>query len=110
MKAKNVIALNLLSLIVLTILVCPVLKAPNVNAQEQGPSTVSLSGEELFIQNRCVRCHTIGRGRFVGPDLAGVNEKYSKGQIVKWIENPQQIYQSSGKMPFNEGRSQNLYL
>lgn len=103
MKAINEIALNLLFVAVLTILVCTVLKAPNVNAQEQGPSTLSLSGEELFIQNRCVRCHTIGRGRYVGPDLAGVNERYSKEEIVKWIENPQQIYQSSGKMPFNEG-------
>ncbi|GJM15297.1 MAG: hypothetical protein DHS20C13_06240 [Thermodesulfobacteriota bacterium] len=63
----------------------------------------SLSGEELFIENRCVRCHTIGRGKFVGPDLANVNNKYTEEEIIKWIENPQQIYQSSGKMPFNEG-------
>lgn len=80
------------------------LTAPEVLAQQQGPATTaSLSGEELFIQNRCVRCHTIGRGRFVGPDLSGVSEKYSEEEILKWIENPQEIYQASGKMPFNEG-------
>lgn len=74
-----------------------------VSAQELEPSTMSLSGEELFIQNRCVRCHTIGRGRFVGPDLYEVNQRYSEEEILQWIINPQQIYQSKKKMPFNEG-------
>lgn len=77
--------------------------APEVLAQQQVPAEASLSGEELFIQNRCVRCHTIGRGRFVGPDLSGVSERYSEEEIVQWIENPQEIYQTSGKMPFNDG-------
>lgn len=72
-------------------------------AQMPGPSMDNLTGEELFIQNRCVRCHTIGRGRFVGPDLKGVENKYSKDEIVRWIENPQLVYQEKGKMPFNEG-------
>jgi cytochrome c551/c552 len=60
-------------------------------------------GKDLFIQNRCVNCHTIGRGRFVGPDLAGISSKYTQDEIKQWIENPQQVYQSKGKMPINEG-------
>jgi mono/diheme cytochrome c family protein len=60
-------------------------------------------GRDLFIQNRCVNCHTIGRGRFVGPDLAGISSKYSKDEIKQWIENPQQVYRAKGKMPINEG-------
>jgi len=103
MKAIYRIACNLLFLILLAFLICPILKAPETKAQEHPPTSLTLSGEELFIQNRCVRCHTIGRGRFVGPDLAGVEGKYPKEQIAKWIENPQKIYQASGKMPFNEG-------
>jgi cytochrome c551/c552 len=103
MKTIKTTTLNLLFLTFLTFLSGTVLSATDTKAQEQGASTLTLSGEELFIQNRCVRCHTIGRGRFVGPDLAQINDRYSKEEIVKWIENPQQIYQSSGKMPFNEG-------
>ncbi|HSE84129.1 MAG TPA: c-type cytochrome, partial [Thermodesulfobacteriota bacterium] len=72
-----------------------------IHAQEA--QETNLSGRELFIQNRCVRCHTIGRGRFVGPDLAGVGERYSHNEIKTWIENPQQIYQIKGKSPVNEG-------
>jgi len=67
------------------------------------PQTTMPSGEELFIENRCVRCHTIGRGKFVGPDLAGVAERYPKEEIIKWIMDPQFIYKLKGKMPLNEG-------
>ncbi len=77
--------------------------APSALAQNEVTPAATLSGQELFIQNRCVRCHTIGKGRFVGPDLAGIGQRYSKEEIITWIENPQQIYQETGKMPFNEG-------
>ncbi|MEQ9618846.1 MAG: cytochrome c [Deltaproteobacteria bacterium] len=70
---------------------------------QNSPHDMENMGRDLFIENRCVRCHTIGRGRFVGPDLKGVGERYSREEIIKWIENPQQIYQSTGKMPVNEG-------
>ena len=33
-------------------------------------------GEQLF-QTNCSACHTVGGGRLVGPDLAGVPEKRS---------------------------------
>jgi mono/diheme cytochrome c family protein len=33
------------------------------------------SGEELFQTKGCVACHTIGKGRLTGPDLAGVTER-----------------------------------
>lgn len=61
------------------------------------------TGKDLFIKNRCVNCHTIGRGTFVGPDLLGVDKRYDRGEIIKWMRNSQEIYQSSGKMPVNEG-------
>jgi mono/diheme cytochrome c family protein len=82
MKTINKTAYNLLFLVLLAFLIYPILKAPVVKAQQQGSAALALSGEELFIQNRCVRCHTIGRGRFVGPDLAGVDGRYPKEQIA----------------------------
>lgn len=61
------------------------------------------SGEDLFVEKRCARCHTIGRGKFVGPDLYNVKEKYSPDEIIKWAMNPQLIYGEKGKVPLNEG-------
>jgi len=72
-----------------------------VHAQDN-PST-PLDGKGLFIENRCVNCHTIGRGRFVGPDLEGVGARYGRKEIEEWMVNPQMVYQSKGKMPVNEG-------
>ncbi len=64
---------------------------------------VQKSGEELFLEKRCVRCHTIGRGIFVGPDLNNLKNKYSTEEIIKWAINPQLIYQKKGKVPVNQG-------
>ena len=93
---------SFLSVRTFLILLCMIISSCK-EIQAQDKDTTQLSGKELFIQHRCVRCHTIGRGRFVGPDLAGVSSRYSKDDIKKWIENPQEIYQSKGKMPLNEG-------
>lgn len=62
-----------------------------------------MEGRDYFIMGGCVNCHTIGRGRFVGPDLSGVGERYSKDEIITWITNPQELYQIKGKMPVNDG-------
>lgn len=72
-----------------------------VQAQEE--KETPLSGKELFIKDKCVRCHTIGRGRFVGPDLSGVGDRYSRDEIKRWMENSRGIYQTRGKQPINEG-------
>ena len=39
--------------------------------------TLADAGEELFSAKGCVACHTIGKGRLTGPDLAGVTERRS---------------------------------
>ncbi len=61
------------------------------------------SGEEIFMQGKCVRCHTLGRGRFVGPDLLGVGERYSRDDLIRWAQNPESIYSERKKKPINDG-------
>ncbi len=94
------------SVLILLLALCLNLFAIQPLVAEEEKKHASPSGKELFIQHKCVRCHTIGRGRFVGPDLFGVENRYSREEIVKWIENPQLIYQSRGKVPINEGYPQ----
>lgn len=43
---------------------------------------------QLF-QLKCGICHTIGQGPLVGPDLSGVNEKYSEEWLVEFIRSSQ---------------------
>ena len=49
----------------------------NVNAQ---------NGELLFKQ--CAACHSIGGGRLVGPDLAGVLDRRTEDEIIRFVQNP----------------------
>ena len=48
------------------------------------------SGEQVF-NTTCFACHTIGGGRLIGPDLAGVHEKRSQEWLEKFIKSSQSM-------------------
>jgi len=50
-------------------------------------------GEKLFKAN-CAACHTIGKGKLVGPDLLGVNDRHPESWSVKWIKSSMTMVQS----------------
>lgn len=54
--------------------------------------TVSFSqdGEQLFKAN-CASCHTVGKGKLVGPDLRDVQNRYEKSWILKWVKSSQTL-------------------
>lgn len=43
-------------------------------------------GKKLFKAN-CAACHNVGAKKVVGPGLQGVNEKYDRDWLGKWIKN-----------------------
>ncbi len=43
-------------------------------------------GESLFTS--CSACHTIGGGQLVGPDLAGILDRRSEDEIIRFVQNP----------------------
>jgi mono/diheme cytochrome c family protein len=50
----------------------------------------SQSGEELFKSN-CSSCHSIGKGKIVGPDLSGVYNKMNNDWLVSFIKSSQSM-------------------
>ncbi len=60
-------------------------------------------GRKLFVEKRCVTCHVIGRGKFVGPDLWKVGNKYSKQDLIQWISNTDKLYEKYESRPINKG-------
>ena len=46
------------------------------------------SGAKLFEARGCARCHSIGAGIVVGPDLMGVGQRLTRRQLIAWILNP----------------------
>lgn len=51
------------------------------------------SGQEIF-QSQCAACHTIGSGRLVGPDLAGVTERRTQTWLTSFIQSSQSLVKS----------------
>jgi len=45
-------------------------------------------GEALYLDRGCSQCHTIGRGRRVGPDLAGLSARRSRDWLLRWLADP----------------------
>jgi len=46
------------------------------------------AGEQLF-QEKCVACHTVGKGDLVGPDLKGVTARRPRAWLEQWIAAPE---------------------
>jgi cytochrome c2 len=50
-------------------------------------------GETIF-KKTCIACHTIGRGRLVGPDLKDISEKRSDEWIIGFVKSSQGMIRS----------------
>lgn len=48
------------------------------------------NGEKLF-KATCTACHTIGKGRLVGPDLSGVYERADQEWLIRFIRSSQEM-------------------
>ncbi len=51
------------------------------------------SGEQVF-NTTCFACHTIGGGRLIGPDLAGIHEKRSQEWLEQFVKSSQTLINS----------------
>lgn len=58
------------------------------------------NGKTIF-ETKCSPCHTIGGGTRVGPDLKGVTEERSRNWLIKFISNPEKMFQTGD--PIAEG-------
>lgn len=55
--------------------------------------SVAQDGETIFKQN-CAACHTVGKGRLVGPDLAGITSQRPEEWLIKWTRSSQTLIKS----------------
>jgi cytochrome c2 len=75
-KVWRVPALGTLAIIVL------------LGSSEQGMA--AQTGQEIY-QSLCTACHTIGKGKLIGPDLAGVTLRREAGWLKRQIKEPDRL-------------------
>jgi nitrite reductase (NO-forming) len=46
---------------------------------------------KLDFESKCLACHSIGQGRKLGPDLAGVTRRRSDEWLAKWMQSPEKM-------------------
>jgi len=51
-------------------------------------------GERIYLRKGCGACHTLGRGRHLGPDLAGVSARRTRDWLRRWMEDPERMLAS----------------
>jgi len=83
MSEKPLASLRWLSIVALAITGIWAALSAVANAAE----TDAAAGQQLF-QEKCVACHTVGKGALVGPDLKGVTEKRPREWLEQWILAP----------------------
>lgn len=59
-------------------------------------ATFAQDGATTF-KTVCAACHTVGKGKLVGPDLAGVTERRSEAWLLKFIKSSQSLIKSGDK-------------
>jgi nitrite reductase (NO-forming) len=45
-------------------------------------------GERTYLRVGCTSCHTLGKGKLIGPDLAGVTDRRDEAWLKRWLKDP----------------------
>jgi nitrite reductase (NO-forming) len=49
---------------------------------------------KLAFESKCLACHTVGEGKKLGPDVAGVTKRRSQAWLARWLKEPEKMLQS----------------
>ena len=52
------------------------------------------TGKKVWAARACTGCHTIGKGRLIGPDLNGVLQRRPIAWLKKWLHDPEAMLAS----------------
>ena len=65
----------------------------NIQASASPTEPEALQGK-LDFESKCLACHSMGEGKKLGPDLAGVTKKRSEDWLRRWMKEPEKMLQT----------------
>ena len=61
------------------------------------PASAQESGKQLY-EKACAACHSIGAGKLLGPDLAGVTDRRPEDWLIKYIKSAESLVKAGDKV------------
>jgi len=61
---------------------------PSVNVTPTDPAAAR---GQLAFESKCLACHSIGQGKKLGPDLAGVSKRRDAAWLTRWLKSPEEM-------------------
>jgi nitrite reductase (NO-forming) len=49
---------------------------------------------KLAFESKCLACHSLGGGRKLGPDIAGVTKRRTDAWLTRWLRNPEKMLET----------------
>ena len=69
----------------------------SAESQASGPFVVdgakAKAGQKVWGAKACMGCHTIGKGRLAGPDLAGILDRRTEAWVREWLKDPEAMFE-----------------
>jgi len=59
-----------------------------------GPAVTQAQVPADYFRQNCSVCHTVGKGRLIGPDLEGVTKRKDRAWLIKFLQSPQAMIDS----------------
>ena len=66
----------------------------NMPATEAAPTDPDAVAGKLAFESKCLACHSVGQGRKLGPDVAGVTKRRSDAWLAKWLKAPEKMLET----------------
>ena len=58
------------------------------------PKEPAAASAKLAFESKCLACHSVGQGRKLGPDMAGVTTRRTDEWLTRWLKSPEKMLQT----------------
>lgn len=93
------------------------LATPRLAHAQGGPNAgftvdeaLAKKGKSLFQARGCSGCHTIGKGKMAGPDLAHVTERRTIDWLKSWLKDPPAMIETDSTAKALAGQFNNMKM
>ena len=58
------------------------------------PTDAGAAAAKLAFESKCFACHSVGQGKKLGPDVAGVTKRRTDEWLARWLKSPDKMLQT----------------